>query len=141
MRLQGFTLQAIGDSQDPPIRAQTVYTAIKQALDAQLEEPIESVRKIELLRLDDLLTAVYERAINGDIAALDRVLAIQVRRARLAGLDLQAGGGLRLGGGDGPLVEETADGVHTIRVEVIGSPEATRKNKPNGSARTAAADL
>ena len=45
------------------------------------------------MRLDELLAGIYERAVGGDIPALDRVLAIGVDRARLLGSDAQTSAG------------------------------------------------
>jgi hypothetical protein len=128
MRLQGYSLQQIGEAQDPPMSMQAVHQHIKAALENTLPEVVEEARTLEVLRLDELLTGVYEKGINGDIPALDRVLAIQVRRARLLALDQAQGGGIRFGA-DGP-TEDASDGVHVIRVEVVGNPEATRASQP-----------
>jgi hypothetical protein len=37
-------------------------------------EPLEQVRQMELLRLDELLAAIWPQAKAGDIGAVDRVL-------------------------------------------------------------------
>ena len=42
---------------------------------------------MELARLDEMQAGVYERAIGGDPISIDRVLAIQTRRAAMAGLN------------------------------------------------------
>lgn len=46
---------------------------------------IAEVRALELDRLDRLLQGVWVRAARGDIAALDRVIALSTLRLRLAG--------------------------------------------------------
>lgn len=66
----------------------------------ELAEHVEAVRELELQRLDDLLKGLWDRATGKDIdyPAIDRVLKIMERRARLTGLDaaqqmdLQSGG-------------------------------------------------
>ena len=122
LRLQGCTLQQIADVQEPKISFQAVSKAIKTALRDVVIEPLEQVRSLELLRLDELLAAVYEKALSGDIAAIDRCLAIMYRRARLMGLDQQTGGWLRFGP-NGPYEEVDPK---TIRVEIVGDPERER---------------
>lgn len=129
MRLQGFTLQAIGDAQDPPISFQAVHQAIKRALDRVVMEPFQHIKLMEIMRLDEYLAGLYERAANGDIAAVDRALAIGVRRARLLGLDMQPNAGLRFGA-DGLQEIDTVDpiaGERIVRVEIIGDPEQVRR--------------
>jgi len=45
------------------------------------------LRALELLRLDELLNALWDTAIAGDLKAVDRVLKVMERRAKLLGLD------------------------------------------------------
>lgn len=87
LRLQGYSLEEIGAAQDPPIKKQSVSKIIKDALAKVEIEPAEDVVKLELSRLDQMLGKHYERALNGDGWATDRVLAIMDRRARYLGLD------------------------------------------------------
>lgn len=87
MRLQGYSLRAIGDAQTPKMDATRVHQIITAELEKSVTEPIEAVRKMELARLDEMQAGVYERAIGGDPISIDRVLAIQNRRASLAGLN------------------------------------------------------
>jgi DNA-binding CsgD family transcriptional regulator len=46
------------------------------------------LRDLEALRLDEMQDAVWEKALEGDLGATDRVLAIMARRAKLLGLNL-----------------------------------------------------
>jgi hypothetical protein len=91
-----------------------------------VSDAADEARKLELLRLDELLCALYERAIDGDIAAIDRVLAISYRRARLLGLDIQPSGVLRFGD-YGPVEQFDEAGRPVVRVEIIGDPEVARR--------------
>jgi hypothetical protein len=50
-------------------------------------EPFEQLRLMEVMRLDEMLAGLYGSAMAGDVAAVDRVLSIMARRARLLGLD------------------------------------------------------
>jgi hypothetical protein len=62
-----------------------VMAALKEAKE-KLSESAALALEMELLRLDQLMLPYYTRAQNGDYAALDRVLSIIDRRARLLGL-------------------------------------------------------
>jgi hypothetical protein len=63
------------------------FKAVQSALDATLREPAESLRTLEAERLDRLMLGVWQRATAGDAKAVDNVLKIMDRRARLLGLD------------------------------------------------------
>jgi hypothetical protein len=125
MRLQGVSLAQIGEAQTPPITFQAVHKAIKTALRDVVIEPLEQVRSFELLRLDELLSVLYPLAMNGDIAAIDRVLQIMCRRARLMGLDLQTGATLRFG--DGAVEQFDEDGRPIVKIEIVNDPEIKRR--------------
>jgi predicted DNA-binding protein (UPF0251 family) len=53
----------------------------------QLTESAETIRAIELNRLDRALVKVFRKVDQGDLAAVDRLIKIQERRAKLLGLD------------------------------------------------------
>lgn len=61
--------------------------AVQQELADLPKEDAAELRDLELARLDSLLTAMWPKAIGGNGWAVDRVLRIMERRARLAGLD------------------------------------------------------
>jgi hypothetical protein len=63
------------------------FKAVARALKLTLKEPTEAVRTIELERLDKLIKALWEKSEKGDFGAIDRVIKIMERRARLLGLD------------------------------------------------------
>jgi hypothetical protein len=63
------------------------YDAVMGALKATLAEPAADVRRMEADRLDRLTLAAWPLATSGDLKAMDRVLSIMDRRARLLGLD------------------------------------------------------
>ena len=126
-RVTGLSLRQIGQEENPPISLQRVAQLISRAVTEMVAEPLEQVRRLELLRLDKLLAAVWEGAMGGDIACVDRALAIMTRRARLLGLDKQPG---YYGREDG----ET-DGDHVVRVEIVGNPEIARVRWLESSAK------
>jgi hypothetical protein len=59
----------------------------KRALARTLMEPAAEIRRLEADRLDRLQLAVWTKALRGDLPAVDRVLRVMERRARLLGLD------------------------------------------------------
>lgn len=61
--------------------------AIKRAMEraSVYTDPL-SVRDLELDRLDRLQRAVWLKAVNGDLGAIDRVLALSAARMRYAGV-------------------------------------------------------
>ena len=115
-RVTGLSLRQIGQEESPPISLQAVAQLIGRAVSEMVAEPLEEVRRLELFRLDRLLAAVWEGAMGGDIACVDRCLAIMTRRSRLLGLDRQPNAYGR---------EET-DGEQVVRVEIVGNPEIAR---------------
>jgi hypothetical protein len=67
--------------------ASGAFNAVKAALKATLREPADELRELELARLDAMLLPLWRRVPSGDEKAVDRVLRIMERRARLLGLD------------------------------------------------------
>ena len=54
---------------------------------ATRRESLPAALALEQRRLDALLSSIYERALSGEVEAIDRALKIAERRARLLGLD------------------------------------------------------
>lgn len=77
------------------VSVRTAYDDIQdvtQQLNTQLREEAEQLRAIEVERLDTLLAALWGKATDesakGQTFAVDRVLSIMERRAKLLGLDM-----------------------------------------------------
>jgi len=88
LRSLGMSYQAIADQM--AVTKATAYNRCQRALAAIPAEAVDEFRRIEGQRLDLLLEVAMEKALSGDkgsLFAIDRVLAIQERRARLMGLD------------------------------------------------------
>lgn len=66
---------------------QAAFAAVSKALQETVSEPAAEVRTLELMRLDRLEKLLWPRAEAGDPKAVDRLLKVQERRARLLGLD------------------------------------------------------
>lgn len=86
LRTAGMTLERIAQSlgyQGPSGARQAIASALKRTI----AEPADALRVLEAIRLDRLQAAVWTKALGGDLPAVDRVLKIMERRARLLGLD------------------------------------------------------
>jgi hypothetical protein len=121
LRVAGNTLQAIGDAQDPPVTAQAIYKTLKKAIERMADEATEQVRRIESLRLDEMMLGVYGQAVNGDLVAIDRMLDIMRRRARLLGLDTPVR--WAPGASSSPDEDSYNPNPPTVRIEIVGERE------------------
>jgi len=114
MRKRGTSFQAIADELGYSNKS-GAYKAVMSAIEKMLREPAEEVRTLELERLDELLSGLWEKAVKGDAAALDRVLRIMERRAKYLGLDapkesnVNVGGELKVTGEPKPLTRAQAE--------------------------------
>jgi hypothetical protein len=52
-----------------------------------LQEPADELRGLELERLDRMQEGLWDKAIRGNLRAVDRVLKIMKRQSQLLGLD------------------------------------------------------
>jgi hypothetical protein len=85
-RKMGFTYQMIADELGYQT-AQGASAAIMTAIELTMKEPAGAVLALELERLDALMAKPYQAALNGDLVALNSVLAIMNRRARYLGYE------------------------------------------------------
>jgi hypothetical protein len=89
LRKAGLTFREIGERMGvSEQRAHAIVTQELARLNAKRAESAEAVTRLEIERLDALLSAVWPAAEKGDLAAVDRVLSVMHRRARLLGIDL-----------------------------------------------------
>lgn len=92
LRQTGATYEDIGKSLK--ISPQAAHKAVKRAL-AKLNKVVgadaEQIRTLELVRLDRLTMALWSSAIAGGFGAIDRLIKIMERRAKLIGLDVPTG--------------------------------------------------
>lgn len=116
-RLRGQSFREIGEAQTPSISPQAVHKAVSAAIRDIVAEPVEQIRAMEALRLEELQNALWPQALAGDIAVVDRVIQIMKRRAALMGLDRQPSGWFRDGDETDP---------QRIMVEIVGDPEIER---------------
>ncbi len=88
LRLEGLTHREI--ARRLGIAPSSAYKRVRHALDAVNERnaaEAERLRTLELLRLDALQDAIWEKALAGEAKSLGRLLTIMERRAKLLGLD------------------------------------------------------
>lgn len=85
LRKAGATYEQIGAKLG--ITNQAAHRLVSRGLAALGKEAAEDVLALELSRLDGLLMAMWPQARRGNHGAVDRVLRIMERRARLLGLD------------------------------------------------------
>jgi hypothetical protein len=93
LRKSGATYEAI--ARDLGVSVQSAHRAVKRALNrlnGEIAEGVTDVRRMELERLDAMLGALWPKAARGNPTAVDRVLHIMERRAKLLGLDTPSTG-------------------------------------------------
>jgi hypothetical protein len=88
LRKGGLTFRQIGERMGfSEQRAHRLVTEELQRLNADRAEAAAEVTRLECERLDALLAAVWPEAQGGNLSAIDRVLAILARRAKMLGID------------------------------------------------------
>lgn len=87
LRLSGATYAEIGAALG--VTRQRAEQICKRMLveHSPSEEDVDEHRKTSIARLDRMTRAVWRQALEGNQGAIDRVLRIEERRARLMGLD------------------------------------------------------
>lgn len=88
MRRQGKTYAVIGERLG--VTTQHAHRIVRKAIDKVIKinsETAEHLRQIELMNLDAMQAGLIDKAEAGDVYAVDRILKIQERRAKLTGID------------------------------------------------------
>ena len=67
--------------------AESAARSVKSLLTETQRESVEEYLDIEARRYDDMLYAVWEKALTGNVQAIDRVLRILAQKASLLGLN------------------------------------------------------
>jgi transposase-like protein len=83
-REQGYNYEQI--AKHMKTNPSTVYRWVVAAMDRITAEPAKRVLELELRRLDQLQTAIYADALQGDLSSQQMYLRIADQRARLLGL-------------------------------------------------------
>ncbi len=66
------------------------WQLVEAGLDRTVREPAEALVALECDRLDRMQLAIWPRVLKGDLHAIDAMLKIMARRAKLLGLDAPA---------------------------------------------------
>jgi DNA-binding CsgD family transcriptional regulator len=88
LRKTGMTREGIAEAMGLSVSG--AFGAVSRALARLVTECTEGaneLRRLEVERLDHMLAAISPAIDEGDLAAIDRALRIQERRAKLLGLD------------------------------------------------------
>jgi DNA-binding CsgD family transcriptional regulator len=89
LRANGLSFREI--ARELKVAPATAYKAVARglaAVNAGCREQAQELRALEALRLDQMQAALWQQAIEErDVRAIDRILRIMERRARLLGLD------------------------------------------------------
>src|SRR5436190_19772659 len=89
LRRQGYSCEQIGERVGcSPQRIWFILSRELSRICQRRTEGAEHLRQLQRLRLDKLLTVLTPLCDAGDLAAMDRLLAVEARRAKLEGLDL-----------------------------------------------------
>lgn len=109
LRKAGATFQQIGDQLGITRMAacKTVNVALSKIND-EIMAQADTMRLLELERLEKLWQVMYKQAVQGNQGAVDRCLKISERRAKLLGMDA-------------PIKQEITQ--HTITVELVGEDD------------------
>jgi len=82
---QGHTYEEIAGEVGYANRG-TAYRVVRKALDENVAAAVEEYREVEVARLNALQAALWDRAISGDVEAVEAVLKIVMARVKLLGL-------------------------------------------------------
>lgn len=88
MRKAGLTYEAISDAIG--VSKQQVHRIVRAALVELAEETreeAETLRQLELERIESLFSQAYSQATQGNLAAIDRCVKLCERRCKILGLD------------------------------------------------------
>lgn len=88
LRKAGFSYRQIGQQLD--LDPSNAYRRVRRVLQKEIDsmsETTEQYRHLELLRLETIGAKIYQQAVNGDLQAIDRYIALSGRRARMLGVD------------------------------------------------------
>lgn len=133
LRRMGFGYTEIGEKIGlSKSQAHRLVTAAMAETRAEIENEAADLKAEELSRLDGMLAAVWPDARRGVLGAVDRVLKISERRAKLLGLDAP----VKLAGPTGGAIVTRQDGIdpkaltndELAQLEAIVAASDARKN-------------
>jgi len=86
LALKGYSYDDIAEEVGYSSRG-TAWRTVRKALSERVDEAVDEYRQTELARLDTLQSALWSKAMEGDIASANTILKIIDKRIRLLGLD------------------------------------------------------
>ena len=86
LRMRGQTLSDIA-SEVGYASASGAYKAVRAALQAEALATVGEVRRLHTARLEQALEAIWDAVCRGELQAIDRMLRVLDREAKLLGLD------------------------------------------------------
>jgi len=122
LRIAGATYERIASALG--ISKSAAHKAVARGMNsirANNESTAQELRDLEVARLDRMLVGLWNGARNGDAQAVDRVLRIMERRAKLLGLDSPAS--LEVSGPAGGPIETASDSREALR-DMLRDPKA-----------------
>lgn len=88
LRRSGLSYQRIGEEMGISMaRAHQLVAKAMEETHRAIAAGADALRAEEISRLDGMLAALWPKAKNGDVAAVDRVLKISERKAKLLGIE------------------------------------------------------
>jgi hypothetical protein len=107
LRVEGKTFRQIGAAMGfSEQRAHFIVTEELQRLNRERSEAASELQQLESQRLDALHAAVWEKAQAGDLDAINAVVKLMNRRAKLLGIDAMPRFDVNLSGALPPVIEE-----------------------------------
>lgn len=116
LRIAGLTYAEIAERLG--IGETTAYEAVKDALEwyaKDTEQEAKRLKEIQSARIERLILAVWPQAVKGHMAAVDRVVRLLDRQAKLHGLDAATRHDLKV---DGEAIVFTVDASSGIGVRL-----------------------
>ena len=91
LRKAGYTYEAIGEALSiSKVAAYKLVRRVVEGLNSQSQAEAKEYRALQLARLEDAVKAIWPRAMAGDLGAVDRLVKILEREAKLMCLDQPA---------------------------------------------------
>jgi len=126
LRIKGLTFAGIGDALG--VDTSTAYRYVRDALAATLAgcgELAEHLRELENQRLDEMHAALWPQALAGVMPAVDRILRLMERRAKLNGLDAPQKIAPTDPSGENPYLSASDTELRRMAAQVLGLAETT----------------
>jgi len=125
LRIKGLTFAGIGDALG--VDTSTAYRYVRDALAATLAgcgELAEHLRELENQRLDEMHAALWPQALAGVMPAVDRILRLMERRAKLNGLDAPQKIAPTDPSGENPYTKMTDDELRALAAQILEADHA-----------------